>query len=424
MAHKRKSEQFETYMLSVLDGSRTGKWPSILRAILTLLSLLFGVIVQLRLQLYRHRILRPSTLGCQVISVGNLTVGGTGKTPVVEVFAKNLQQQGRKVAILSRGYKSKELPFFQKMVQRVTTGKIETPPRVVSDGNRLLLDSWTAGDEPYMLASNLPEVAVVVDKDRVKAGKYAIKELGCDTLILDDGFQYLKLGNRLDIALVDRTNPFGGGHLLPRGLLREPMRNIKRAGFIFITKCNDGGDQELKEQLRRLNPVAEISECRHANKYLKDVFGDRTHDLSYLNGMKIAAVSAIAVPESFEKALEKLGAEIIYTRRFADHHRFSQQEIINTINWSIKRGAEAILTTEKDAVRFPFVDRRDIPIMFLRVEIEMLSGEEEFMDWIARICFKTPRRKEMAAQKKAAESSGRLEAGVKENEKPSAYSHV
>lgn len=391
MTYKRRIEQLETYMLSVLDGSRKGKWPATLRVLLKVLSVIFSVVVQLRLTLYKHRIMRPSTLGCQVISVGNLTVGGTGKTPVVEVFARNLQQQGRKVAILSRGYKSKETPFLQKMVQRITTGKIETPPRVVSDGKRLLLDSWTAGDEPYMLASNLPEVSVVVDKDRVKAGKYAIKELGCDTLILDDGFQYLKLGHRLDIALVDSKNPYGGGHLLPRGLLREPMRNIRRAGFIFITKCGEDGAPELKEQLRRLNPEAEISECRHAAKFLKDVFGDRTYPLEKLKGMKIAAISAIAVPESFEDALRSFGAEIVYTRRFADHHRFTQQEIINSINWGMKRGAEVILTTEKDAVRFPFVDRRDIPIIFMRVEIEMLSGEAEFMNWISRICFKSPR---------------------------------
>jgi tetraacyldisaccharide 4'-kinase len=391
MSTKLKIEQLESYLLDVIEGRRTGRKESLLKGLLQSLSWIFTVIVQMRLWLYRHRIIRPSTLGCQVISVGNLTVGGTGKTPVVEVFARSLQQQGRKVAILSRGYKSKELPFLQKMTQRITTGKIETPPRVVSDSKRLLLDSHTAGDEPYMLASNLHDVAVVVDKDRVKAGKYAIRELGCDTLILDDGFQYLKLGHRLDIALVDRTNPFGGGHLLPRGLLREPMRNIRRAGFIFITKCSEEGAPELKDQLRKLNPHAEISECRHTAKYLKDVYGDKTYGLDKLKGMKIAAISGIAVPESFEKALEELGAEIVYTRRFTDHHRFSQQEIINTINWSIKRGAEAIMTTEKDAVRFPFVDRRDVPVLFMRVEIEMLSGEEEFMDWIARICFKSSR---------------------------------
>lgn len=391
MSHKRKIENIESYLLDVIEERRSGRVASLLRGLLRLLSWLFTIVVQLRLWLYRHRIIRPSTLGCQVISVGNLTVGGTGKTPVVEVFARNLQQQGRKVAILSRGYKSRELPFLEKMMQRITTGKIETPPRVVSDGRRLLLDSHTAGDEPYMLASNLPEVAVVVDKDRVKAGKYAIRELGCDTLILDDGFQYLKLGHRLDIALVDRTNPFGGGHLLPRGLLREPMRNIKRAGFIFITKCNEGGAPELKDQLRKLNPHAEISECRHAAKYLKEVYGSTTYPLEKLQGMKIAAVSGIAVPESFENALREFGAEIVHTRRFTDHHRFSQQEIIDTINESIRLGAEAILTTEKDAVRFPFIDRRDIPMIFMRVEIEMFSGEEEFMDWISRICFKSGR---------------------------------
>lgn len=388
---KFELENIETYLLAVIEGRKTGKVPAFLRVILRFLSWIFAVIVQVRLWLYHHRIIRPSTLGCQVISVGNLTVGGTGKTPVVEVFAKHLQQQGRKVAILSRGYKSKELPFWQKVMQRVTTGEIESPPRVVSDGKRLLLDSYTSGDEPYMLASNLPQVAVVVDKDRVKAGKYAIKELGCDTLILDDGFQYLKLGHRLDIVLVDQTNPFGGGHLLPRGLLREPMRNIKRAGFIFITKCDVGGAPELKDQLRRMNPHAEISECRHAAKYLKDVFGKMTYDLTTLKGMKIAAVSGIAVPESFENALRSFGAEIVYTRRFSDHHRFSQQEVIDTINLSIKNGADAILTTEKDAVRFPFVDRLDIPLLYMRVEIEMFSGEEEFMDWISRISFKSSR---------------------------------
>ncbi|MCF7848684.1 MAG: tetraacyldisaccharide 4'-kinase, partial [Kiritimatiellales bacterium] len=288
-----------------------------------------------------------------------------------------------------RGYKSKRLPLWRRVQRRVVSGKIGgDPPPLVSHGKRLLLNSDMAGDEPYMLASNLPDVAVVVDKDRVKAGKYAIRELGCDTLILDDGFQYLKLSHRLDIALVDRTNPFGGGHVLPRGLLREPMRNIKRAGFIFISKSTGDGAPELKEQLRRMNPHAEISECRHAAKYLKDVYGDMTYDLDALEGMKVAAISGIAVPESFEGALTGFGAELVYKRRFSDHHRYTQQEIINTINRSIARGAEAILTTEKDAVRFPFIERRDIPILFMRVEIEMLSGEDEFNNWIARICFK------------------------------------
>ena len=171
--------------------------------------------MNVRLALYEHRILRSTTLGCQVISVGNLTVGGTGKTPVVEVFARALQENGRKVAILSRGYKKAELPFSVKLKNWLTFNTpTQQPPRIVSDGERLLLDSAMGGDEPYMLATNLPKVAVLVDKDRVKSGRYAIQKLGCDTLILDDGFQYLRLKHRVDIVLVDRTNPFDNGYVL------------------------------------------------------------------------------------------------------------------------------------------------------------------------------------------------------------------
>ena len=200
------------------------------------LSHIYRSVVQLRLFLYRKGIFRHHALGCQVISVGNVTVGGTGKTPVVEVLSRELVKQGRRVAILSRGYKSQKLPFKERFMNTLFRRDGKRPPRIVSDGERLLLNSAMSGDEPYMLATNLPEVAVLVDKNRVKSGRYAINRLGCDTLILDDGFQYLAMQHRLDIVLIDRTNPFGNGHVLPRGILREPIRNIARASFIFLTK--------------------------------------------------------------------------------------------------------------------------------------------------------------------------------------------
>jgi tetraacyldisaccharide 4'-kinase len=187
-----------------------------------------------------------------VISVGNITAGGTGKTPVVEIFARELHKSGRKVAILSRGYRKKELPWYQ----RIFSETLE-PPRVVSDGHHLLLDSEMGGDEPYMLASNLPGVVVLVDRNRVKSGRYAIKKFGCDTLVLDDGFQYQKLKHRLELVLIDKTNPFGNGNVLPRGVLREPVRNLKRANFIFITK-SDGQSETLRARIRELNAQAEI----------------------------------------------------------------------------------------------------------------------------------------------------------------------
>jgi tetraacyldisaccharide 4'-kinase len=382
-------EQFESYALGVIEGRERGKRAAVLRWVLRQLARIFAVLVQFRLRLYRWGILRPRTLGCQVLSVGNLTVGGTGKTPVVEVFARSLQEQGRKVAILSRGYKRIKAPFWERLKIRFRVGGAKRPPPlVVSDGERLLLDSATSGDEPYMLASNLPKVAVIVDKDRVHAGQYAIRKLGCDTLILDDGFQYLKMKHRLDIVLVDRTNPFGNGHVLPRGILREKIKNIRRAGFIFITKSNGDGAPELKKRLRELNPHAEISECRHCARYIQDVFSGDQYPLSKLNGMKVFAVSAIAVPQGFEYELKRLGADVIYHQTYADHHRYTQQEIIDAINRSLEKGADALLTTEKDAVRFPLIERRDIPVYFLRVEIEMLSGADAFYEWIARICYR------------------------------------
>jgi tetraacyldisaccharide 4'-kinase len=249
-----------------------------------------------------------------------------------------------------------------------------------------LLDSQQAGDEPYMLASNLKKVIVLVDKNRVKSGRYAIKEFGCDTLLLDDGFQYLALKSRLDICLIDRNTPFGNHYLLPRGTLREPISNLKRADYIFITKSTELGAKKLRKAIRQFNTTAEIIECSHQPLYLQDVFTGERHELAYLRGRNLAAISGIAVPESFEEGLRGLGANVIYAKRYADHHRYSQQEIINMINRSLKRGAAAILTTEKDAVRFPKIDRRDIPILFLRVEIQIIAGAKDFDDAVSKIC--------------------------------------
>jgi tetraacyldisaccharide 4'-kinase len=290
------------------------------------------------------------------------------------------------VAILSRGYKSTPRPLWQRILAKITFQESQVPPKVVSDGRALLLDSEQAGDEPYMLASNLKDVVVLVDKDRVKSGRYAISRFGCDTLLLDDGFQYLALKSRLDICLVDRNNPFGNHYLLPRGTLREPIANLKRADYLFITKSVAHGANTLRKAIRQFNKKAEIIECTHEPLYLRDVFTGKRRELDYLRGIDVAALSGIAAPEGFEDGLRALGANVVYVKRYADHHRYSQQEILNMINRSVRRNAGAIITTEKDSVRFPKIDRRDIPIYYLRVEIRILAGAKDFDDAIARIC--------------------------------------
>src|SRR5438094_8237033 len=316
-------ENVETFVLGVILEERGGKRAAVVRFILSLLSKVFAVAVKVRRFLYNVRLLRDSTLGVQVIAIGNLTVGGTGKTPVVEKFARELQSQGRTVAILSRGYRSKPPPLTKRLIDKLFLRQDRTPPRVVSDGKSLLLDSETAGDEPYMLASNLKDVVVLVDKDRVKSGRYAIEKFGCDTLLLDDGFQYWDLrGRRHDVVLIDRQQPFGNEHLLPRGTLREPPSHLARAQTIFITK-SDGNTAPLRQRIAQHNSGAGIIECVHHPLYFEDVFTGERHGLELLPGKKVASLSGIAQPESFERSLASLGGELVYARRFADHHRFS-----------------------------------------------------------------------------------------------------
>ncbi len=389
MNSRRVIENLEQYFLELIQERRTGWFDRLLAMLLFVFSRFYRMAVQFRLWLYSKRFFRNRAIGCLVVSIGNLNCGGTGKTPVVEVFAKTLLQKGRKVAVLSRGYRSKQRSLWFKLTHMFGKKKLETPIKVVSDGTQVLMDSTYAGDEPYMLASNLKGVAVLVDKDRVRLGLYAIENFGTDTMILDDGFQYLDLMSHINILLIDSTDPFGNHHVLPRGLLREPVKNIRRADYIFLTKSNGGNHlRHLKQFIRRHNRRAEIIECCHKPKYLEQVFnrGSRL-PLQALRGKKIAAISAIAKPEGFEKFLRDFGAEIVTTQRYADHHRFSSQELVDFVAQARQSGAEMILTTEKDAVRMPNVQIDDPCFFFLRIEIDILSGQENFDQCISRICF-------------------------------------
>ncbi len=388
---KRQFTSLELYTVDVIYGRRAGAGPAIYGAVLQVFSWLFNAVAQARLWLYQRRILHDQPLGCLVVVVGNLTVGGTGKTPVVEKFARALQERGRKVAILSRGYKSKAPPSWKRWWWAFTHAE-EPPPRIVSDGQSLLLDSEQAGDEPYMLARNLPGVIVLVDKNRVKAGAFAIKKFGCDTLVLDDGFQYLPLKGRLNLLLVDKTNPFGNGHLLPRGILREPISHLRRASYVFLTKSDGRRDAELERIIEEHNPGVDIIECAHRPKYLQRFGaavgeGDSRQPLTFLKGKRVFAFSGIATPESFEKFLRDLGALLMGRERFMDHYRYGPEDLAELFVLATKVGAECLVTTEKDAVRIAAAQECPLPLYYLRLEIEILRGASDFDEAVGRICF-------------------------------------
>lgn len=384
IALKRAAHRFATFTADVIYDRARGRAAFFYGCFLRALSFLFEGIVRLRLWLYRNRILHDAHLGCLVIVVGNITVGGTGKTPVVERLAAALQARGRKVGILSRGYKSKKEPALHK-AWRWLVHQEPAPPKVVSDGARVLLGSLDAGDEPYMLARNLPGVCVVVDKDRVKAGQYAVKNFGVDTLILDDGFQYFRLKDHMQLLLVDKSNPFGNGCLLPRGILREPVSHLKRASYVFLTKSDGSRDPGLEKRICDIRPGTEFIECTHSPRHLSNVFGEEELPLERLQGLRVACLSAIAVPEGFEAFVREHGAAIVCRRRFLDHHRFDQEELDEVFADAMEAGAEMVVTTEKDAVRIDGDVKAPLPMYFLRVEIDIIRGAADFEDVVTRI---------------------------------------
>lgn len=381
-------KEFEQWGEDVIFGRAKGIRANLMRIILRGLSWLFRSLVSLRLNLFKRGWKKQAHLGTMVISIGNITMGGTGKTPVVELFARTLRDKGRTVSILSRGYKSKPLDKPQEWISKKDGLLIdeENMPKVVSCGHGVKLDVKYAGDEPYMLAKNLHNVSVVVDKDRVKGGKFAIQELQADILLLDDGMQFLKIAHSIDIVLVDSNSPFGTGAMMPRGTLREPPKNLCRADYIFITKCRQAQNEKLIKKIRKHNKVAEIIECTHGPVHLENVFNGEIKPLTYLKDKFISAISGIAVPESFEEKLTDLGANVLFHRTFSDHYSFSQEDIDSFMARCMRRDADFIVTTEKDAVRFLKPTELDVEVYFLRIEVDILSGEEIWDKLISRTC--------------------------------------
>ncbi len=315
------------------------------------LSALYGAITRTRLSLYRRGTFRTTSLDRPVISVGNITTGGTGKTPLVEWVARTVAAEGKKVCILTRGY-ARENPN-----RRV----------LVSDGKSILSTPAEAGDEPVLLARNLSGVAAVIsDADRVPAGEGAIKHLGTDCFVLDDGFQHLRLARDLDIVAIDATNPWGGGNLLPYGRLREFPRGLSRADCVVITRSDQVDTiDSLRAELKNLTGDRPLFVSRM--KTLKVLSLNHASGASQ-DRVRFAAFCAVGNPQSFYSHLLRDGYQLVFKKAFPDHHMYSQTEVDSLIRLARKAGAERLITTAKDAVK---LETLDIPMPCFVMNIEI-----------------------------------------------------
>ncbi len=369
------------YLYNLAADKYKGPVFGIIKAFLLLISLVYGLIIRGLIFLYSFRQRR---LDVKVISVGNITVGGTGKTSLVEYLARYLRQQGRNVAILSRGYK-KPSSFCQ------------TSANMDSCFRRNDTTYKTMGDEPYMLSQKLGDIPVIVDTNRVKAAGRAIKDYGADTVILDDGFQQWGIIKDLEIVAVDTTNPFGNCHMIPRGFLREPLSCLRRADIFVLTKVDFGaGLNELKDILKRINPNALIVESIHkpVGLYMwaqpsaaRDDTGTLFLNIDTLKGKQVAAFSGIGDPGSFENLLNSLGAKVSLSFRFPDHHNYTKLDLERIIKGSLSKGIDTIITTEKDAVRLGSLELRaySLQLLCLRIELTITKNEQGFCDRLLQL---------------------------------------
>lgn len=332
---------------------------SLLQTLLSPLGYLYGKAFELWLYLHEHRVVKARSLDVPVISIGNITVGGTGKTPFTQYLASHLRGSGRRVAILSRGYGSQSAEGWL----------------LVSDGERTYRDPREVGDEPFLLAKNLEGIPVVVGRNRFRAGQFAVQKLGCDVVVLDDGFQHLHLQRDLDIALLDSTNPFGNHKAIPAGILREPVRGLSRAGLLVLTRVDQArGLDELRGLLRELNPEAPIVEAVHKPLGMFSLGRAEAQDLGLVRNRRVIALSSLGNPGSFERTLSDLGSFLVRRIRYPDHYPYSATDLDFIAGVFRDSKADLVVSTEKDGVRLKGLDP-SLPILVLKVGIEVVRGE-------------------------------------------------
>jgi tetraacyldisaccharide 4'-kinase len=362
----------EGYLIAVSRG-RPGLVPTLLRGLLSALAPVYCLSLEIFLLPYYLGIRKRRRLPCPVLCIGNLTTGGTGKTPMTQNVCRLLQAAGKRVVVLSRGY----------------GGQNEYGCAVASDGERVLLTAAESGDEAYLLASTLPGIPVVVGKDRRVTGALAWERFHPDVIVLDDGMQFWQLHRDLDIVLLNACEPFDNGWTFPRGLLREPPSHLRRAGIVVLTNAQRAGADQIAtvtRQVAKLAPDRPILTADLTPTGLRDLTGKIDCPVSWLEGRRVAALSALGNPTAFESMLESLGASLVARFRFRDHKKINDVELRQACEEAQSADAVAVITTEKDAVKLA-TDTATLPLLALQVEMQ-IAGETEFWSVVESVLAK------------------------------------
>jgi tetraacyldisaccharide 4'-kinase len=359
---------FYFWIKGFLDREHHGRAFSLLLLPLTMLSWLFAGFQFLKRILYEKGLVPSRHAGVPTVCVGNITLGGTGKTPVVETVARIFKNEGLNPVVISRGY----------------GGTLEGRVAVVSDGETIRLSAREAGDEPVLHAKRLLGlgVPVIIGANRLKAAREAVDSLKVSAIVMDDGFGHLRIRRDINVLIVDATRPFGNGYCLPRGILREPLTALSRADIFILTRTRGLGKEylrQLKSRLEGYNPKAPVLAASHFPDHLENPVTGENHPLKWLKSKKVVAFAGIGNPEAFFSDISLLGGTIVEQVSFPDHHDFSSADIDRLVKFGRLTRADALVTTQKDMQRVEAFLPLDIPVVSLNINMKFEEDGEEVL---------------------------------------------